>query len=301
MLVSVGIPTYNRIDGLKRALDSVLSQSYKNLEIIISNDNSPNPDLNRLICAYADKDPRIRYIHHTVSLRTVANFSFVKDQAKGKYFLFVADDDWLEPDYVEKCVSFLEANPDYTIAAGKCYYHKDYHTILHSNTNFSLEQTDFWARLFTYFRTVTLNGYYYGLMRTSLAQQFHLPNQLGFDWNIVAYMCFKGKLKTLDTTGNHISQGGMSNEGAALSGYFDQKGYLSTHFLGFTTAFNCAKNIIISKLYSIPLVKQALLALLVFVAGYSHIASWDILFLKRRTLKYFNLGANGVLFKKSKQ
>jgi len=301
MLVTVGIPTYNRIEGFKRALDSVLSQSYENLEVIVSNDNSPDPALNALICDYAVKDPRIRYIHHKTSLRTVANFSFVKDQAKGEYFLFVADDDWLEPDYIEKCVSFLEKNPEYTIAAGYCHYHKDFHTILHSDSNFSIESTNYWSRVYAYFRTVTLNGYYYGVMRTNLAQQFHLPNQLGFDWNIVAYMCFKGKLKTLTTTGNHISQGGMSNEGAALSGYFDQTGYLSTHFLGLTTAYNCANNVFSSKMYDIPRIQKALLAILVFVSGYLHIASWDILFLKRRVLKYLNLGTNGVFFKKTKQ
>ncbi|MEN9949556.1 MAG: hypothetical protein RLY85_308 [Bacteroidota bacterium] len=299
MLVTVGIPTYKRIDGLKRALDSILNQTHRELEVIISNDNSPEPLLNELIETYAQRDSRIKYFHQKQSLRTVANFSFVKDHALGKYFLWVADDDWLDSDYIEKCVHFLENNPTYAITAGTCFYHKDVQTILHQNSNFSIENQGYKARMFRFFRTVTLNGYYYGVMRTDLAKQFHMPNQLGFDWNIVAFMCFKGKLKTLDNTGNHISQGGMSNEGTALSRYFDQKGFLAENFIGFRTSLNCAGNIFNAGVYDLSVVRKLWLSLIIFVASYSHIFSWDVILLKRRIIKTLKLNGNGVLIRKS--
>lgn len=298
MLVTVGIPTYRRVEGLKRALDSILQQTYTNLEVIISNDNSPVPEMFRVIELYAAKDSRIKYIHQPHALKTVSNFSYVKDQAQGKYFLWVADDDWLEKDYIEKCVEFLEKNPQFSIAAGKCYYHADLNTVLHSNSNFSIEHDSYSARLFTYFRTVTLNGYYYGVMRSDLAKNFTMPNQLGFDWNIVAYMCFKGKLKTLENTGNHISKGGMSNEGTALSAYFDQKGFIAENLIGLRTALNCAGNVFNSSSYPISLVTKFWLYALIFVAAYSHIISWDLILLKRRFLKSLKLKRNGVLFNK---
>ncbi len=298
MLVTVGIPTYKRVDGLKRALDSILCQTYSNIEVIISNDNSPVSEMFNVIEAYASKDARIKYMHQPYSLRTVANFSYVKDQAQGKYFLWVADDDWLEADYIEKCVEFLESNPEFSIAAGKCYYHADINNVLHSNSNFSIDNVNYSARLFKYFRTVTLNGYYYGVMRTDLAKKFIMPNQLGFDWNIVAYMCFKGKLKTLENTGNHISKGGMSNEGTGLSSYFDQKGIIAENLIGLRTALNCARNVFKSSLYQINPVTKFWLSALIFVAAYSHIISWDLILLKRRFVKLLKLSQNGVLFNK---
>jgi glycosyltransferase domain-containing protein len=298
MLITVGIPTYKRVEGLKRALDSILSQTYKNLEVIISNDNSPVPEMFKVIEEYARKDARIRFIHHSKALRTVANFSYVKDNARGKYFLWVADDDWLDPNYIATCVDFLENNPDFSIAAGKCYYHKDFNTVLHSSSNFSIENDSPSLRIYKYFRTVTLNGYYYGVMRTDLAKEFIMPNQLGFDWNIVAYMCFKGKLKTLENTGNHISKGGMSNEGTALSAYFDQKGIIAENLIGLRTALNCSANIFKSSCYQINLFSKIWFSSLIFMASYSHIISWDLILLKRRFLKSLKLNKNGVLFGK---
>ena len=101
VIVSIGMPVYNRPIEMIRALDSILNQSFTNFELIISNDNSPNAEIDSIIRRYADNDSRIIYYKQDLSLRTVKNFYFVLKQAKGKYFMWLADDDWVDSNYIE--------------------------------------------------------------------------------------------------------------------------------------------------------------------------------------------------------
>jgi glycosyltransferase involved in cell wall biosynthesis len=98
-LVSVGIPTYNRADGyLKEAIQSVLNQTYPNLEIIVS-DNCSSDDTGTVVKAF--NDSRIRYHRHDVNIGPNNNFNFCLDQAQGAYFLLLHDDDLIDPDFFQ--------------------------------------------------------------------------------------------------------------------------------------------------------------------------------------------------------
>ncbi len=300
VIVTVGIPMYNRIDGFERALKSVMAQTYQHLEILLSNDCSPNPAVDLLSKKYVETDSRIKYTYQSSSLRTVGNFAWLKNNARGKYFLWLADDDWLNENYIEKCVAFLEGNTGYSIAGGTCLYHESEKVILHTGSSFSIEQNSYEARLFHYFRTVTLNGYFYGLLRTELIKDFPLPNQLGFDWNIVAYCIFKGKIKILKNTGHHISKGGMSNEGSGLSNYFLRQSYLSKNFIGLSTSLNCAGNVFSSGKYDITVFRKWILSVLIFIATYLNTLQWDLLMMKRRLIKMLGINKQGVIFRPRK-
>lgn len=113
-LVSVGIPCYNRPDGLKRTLDCILGQTYKNLEIIISDNCSQNPEMKIIGETYCSRDERIRYIRQPENKGALNNFKFVLKEAKGEYFMWAADDDeWLP--------EFIEANVNNIKDAGSCF------------------------------------------------------------------------------------------------------------------------------------------------------------------------------------
>ena len=60
-LVSVGIPTFNRPDGLRRTLECITNQTYKNLEIIVSDNCSPGPETEAVVREFMAKDRRIQY------------------------------------------------------------------------------------------------------------------------------------------------------------------------------------------------------------------------------------------------
>lgn len=107
-LVSICIPTHNRPEFLKLALSSALKQSYKNTEIIIS-DNSDN----NLTKKYIEKikNKKIKYFKNDSKSDSFNNGLNTIKNSRGKYIKILMDDDLLERTCVEKMVSVLEKNP----------------------------------------------------------------------------------------------------------------------------------------------------------------------------------------------
>ncbi len=99
---------YNTENYIKRCLDSVIKQTYKELEIILIDDGSE--DSSGKICdEYAEKDKRIKVVHRQnqgISLERNFGISI----AKGKYIGFVDTDDYIEPSMIEKLVESIEKN-----------------------------------------------------------------------------------------------------------------------------------------------------------------------------------------------
>lgn len=116
-LVSIGLPVYNGAAShkLPRALDSLLTQTYPQLEIIVS-DNASTDDTERVCREYAARDPRIRYFRRPHNLGLIPNTQFVIEQAKGEYFMLAADDDWWSPEFIAKPKEILDAHPTYGAA-----------------------------------------------------------------------------------------------------------------------------------------------------------------------------------------
>ena len=116
-LVSVGIPTYNRPEGLKRTLEHVLLQTYRNIEIIVSNNASTDPLVDQVIDDFVARDKRIRYFKQPENKGPLFNFKFVSRQATGDLFMWAADDDYFESNdllehLVVNCRGNLLAFPD---------------------------------------------------------------------------------------------------------------------------------------------------------------------------------------------
>ncbi len=117
-LVTIGVPTYNRAGTyLKAALDSILAQTYKNFELIIS-DNASTDDTEQVCREYMEKDSRIKYIRQKKNTGSILNRNFVRQQGSGKYFVETCDDDLLAPTFLEKCMVRIEANPEAVFAGG---------------------------------------------------------------------------------------------------------------------------------------------------------------------------------------
>lgn len=101
-LVSIGIPTYNRADGyLRETLESALAQTWPELEIIVSDNCSPDHTREYVL---GHDDPRIRYFRQDPALKPNENFNFCLQQARGAYFLLLHDDDAIDPDFVKTCM-----------------------------------------------------------------------------------------------------------------------------------------------------------------------------------------------------
>lgn len=106
--VSVGIPTYNRPAGLRRTLDCMLGQTFGDMEILVSDNASPDPEVARICDEYARRDARVRVIRQRSNVGITENFLFLLRTARGRYFMWAADDDEWAPEFVEACVRLLD-------------------------------------------------------------------------------------------------------------------------------------------------------------------------------------------------
>lgn len=108
-LISVIIPVYNVEKYLEKCLDTVLSQTYTNIEVILVNDGSSDGS-GAIIDSYACKDERVRVIH----LPENKGVSYARNRGidilKGEYTIFVDADDYVEPDFLEKLYVNLKEN-----------------------------------------------------------------------------------------------------------------------------------------------------------------------------------------------
>lgn len=110
-LVSIGMPVYNGQRFLRRALDSLLAQDYKNFELIIS-DNASIDETRKICEEYLKKDKRITYIRQKENIGILKNFLFVLKRAKGEYFMWAAYDDWWDPAFIFTLKTGLDGNPE---------------------------------------------------------------------------------------------------------------------------------------------------------------------------------------------
>lgn len=114
-LISVIVPIYGVEEYLSKCIDSIINQTYKNLEIILVDDGSPDkcPD----ICdAFEKKDARIKVIHKKNGGLSDARNAGI-DIAKGEYFVFIDSDDWVETTMVEH---LLDACKKYNVKLAAC-------------------------------------------------------------------------------------------------------------------------------------------------------------------------------------
>jgi glycosyltransferase involved in cell wall biosynthesis len=113
--VSIGMPVYNGERFIREALESALRQNFSDFELIISDNNSS--DATEEICReYVARDSRIKYIRHENNWGGFWNFCFVVQQAKGQFFTWLAHDDVLEPQFLERTVQYMLQSPQTVVA-----------------------------------------------------------------------------------------------------------------------------------------------------------------------------------------
>jgi glycosyltransferase involved in cell wall biosynthesis len=115
--VSLGLPVYNGDNFLLEAIDSIRSQTFEDWELIISDNASV--DTTESICrSLAAEDPRVHYHRQPRNLGAGPNYNFVFHRAQGRYFKWVSHDDRIDPDFLERCLGRLEAEPATVLCHG---------------------------------------------------------------------------------------------------------------------------------------------------------------------------------------
>ena len=111
-LVSVCIPAYNSSVYIKRTMESVLEQNYKNIELVVIDDQSKD---NTVEIVESVKDPRVRLVKNEKNLGMTGNWNNCLAEARGDYIKLICADDVLYKDSIEKELGALLAHPEVTL------------------------------------------------------------------------------------------------------------------------------------------------------------------------------------------
>ena len=110
MKISIIVPIYKVEPYLRQCVDSLVNQSYQDIEVILVDDGSPD-NCPQICDEYAAKNPCVRVIHKENGGLSKAREDGM-NQASGKYIMFLDGDDWLSPETCERCLASLELEPD---------------------------------------------------------------------------------------------------------------------------------------------------------------------------------------------
>lgn len=115
-LVSIGLLSYNRPEYLRRSLESLTGQTYKNIEIVLSDNCSTDEDVDKVAREFSEKDSRIIYIRQATNIGPSKNFQFVIEHSTGKYYMWATDDNWYDSNFISELVALLERDRNVVFA-----------------------------------------------------------------------------------------------------------------------------------------------------------------------------------------
>jgi glycosyltransferase involved in cell wall biosynthesis len=208
-LVSIGIPTYNRAELLARSVESALAQDHHHVEVLVS-DNASTDGTVAVARGLATADPRVRVLTSPENLGPAANFNRLRAEATGRYFMWLGDDDWLDPDYVSTCLAAIFADPEVVLAAGRVLYHGPDGEPWPGVPD-EPRSPDASRRVLEFWRTVRDNGPFYGLVPIEVSRALPpLANAMGNDMHHMSGVAFLGRSRIVETTTVHRAVGGAT-------------------------------------------------------------------------------------------
>jgi glycosyltransferase involved in cell wall biosynthesis len=220
-LVTIGIPTYNRSTSVRRAVRSALAQEHPAIEVVVSDDASSD-DTAEVVDALAAEDPRVRLLVQPANLGHARNFQAVLDAAAGEYFMWLSDDDWIDPGYVGRCLEVLRGHGDVLVCGLARYHAGGRHAIDERPTDLLSVRRG--ARVLAYFARVNVNGALFGVARCADLREIGFPDTVGGDWRLVAGLAARGRVRTVRDVHIHRSLEGLSADAPRLARSFGMRG-----------------------------------------------------------------------------
>lgn len=222
--ISIGMPIYNGEKFLEKKLKSIISQTYSNFELIIS-DNGSNDKTSSICLEYQKKDDRIKYFRHEKNQGITWNFNFVLEKSKKEFFIFAAVDDIISEKFLEKNLNILQNNPKIVVSISKIESYDSINQLDKSSKDLTkklkqkIRPTD----------TISINGTYekkvreylkkstcqviYGLFRKSSIKKIKFESFIGNDWAVFLDVLKTGDLYVIDETMMYEYESGTTGKG----------------------------------------------------------------------------------------
>ena len=191
--LTVGVPVFNGADYLEVAVRSVLSQSFTDLELVIS-DNASTDTTGAIARAMAAGDPRVTYRRNAENVGLSGNLNLLVPLARGRLFKWATADDLLRPGYLARCVETMDANPGAVLVYPKTVFvDADGASLDLEDPGWHLASGDVSERLR---RAIIADGFVnasLGVIRTDALRRTRLlPRYPGGDYRLMAELSILG-------------------------------------------------------------------------------------------------------------
>ena len=233
-VVSVGIPVHNGERTIKNSIESILAQSLRDIEIIIS-DNCSCDSTPEICQKYASSDSRIKYFRQSKNIGATLNFKFVLEKAEGIYFTWLAADDTRSQDFLELNVKALDENKAYVASTSPNRFegvsNSDCRLVSFSLTG-SLRE-----RLSTFMENCwRSHGIFYSVMRTDVIINCDLLGKSypALDWAVDVYLAVNGEINRTEGGEIILGRSGISSSSGAWAAFRTSKLELLIPFFHFS-------------------------------------------------------------------
>lgn len=192
--LSIGLPVHNGERYLKHSVESILSQSFTDFELIIS-DNASTDSTPGICLAYAAADPRVRYYRNGTNLGASYNFNRVFQLASGEYFKWISYDDICEKDFLRRCIEVLDRDPSCVLCYPKTVLIDERgEKIRNYEDNLELRENAPHKRLGHFVTKIRLANPVFGVIRAgALAKTRLLGKYFGADYILLIELALQGK------------------------------------------------------------------------------------------------------------
>jgi glycosyltransferase involved in cell wall biosynthesis len=199
--ISVGMPAYNASKTIAAAIESLLNQTFRDFELVIS-DNASTDDTLEICTHFARQDGRIRVVRQPRNIGANSNYNSVAKLARAKYFKWASANDLLHPMFLERCIAELDANPACVLCIPRTRLFADDPALGEDYVEFAKPCGD---NAIERFREVLerqrLNNVMNGVVRREvLAAIGFAPAVMGADAHMIAELALHGKIIEIPET-----------------------------------------------------------------------------------------------------
>lgn len=193
------MPIYNASRWLEETLESLLQQTFRDFELIVS-DNASEDDSVRIVESIAARDQRIRLIRQPRNIGANRNYGAVLAAARGELFKWASSNDLCAPAFFERCVAGLDAAPDAVLAYPRTrIFTDDPESGQIYDRDFALLEADSSRRFRNLFYRIELNNAMNGVIRrAALLAALPMGNFRSADILLMAELALRGKYILVD-------------------------------------------------------------------------------------------------------
>jgi glycosyltransferase involved in cell wall biosynthesis len=193
-IVSVGMPVYNAERTLRAAVDSILNQTWRDLELVIC-DNASTDGTRRICEAYVAQDDRVRYFRNDRNIGASGNYNAAFRHSRGRFFKWASSNDTCHPDFLRRCVDVL-LNDELVVLAHPLTRIVDGRGRAEDvRDNLDLRQSDPCARFRVLLERMRLNNMMNGVIRSDALRRTPLIRPFfSSDNSLMAELALHGKI-----------------------------------------------------------------------------------------------------------